>query len=643
MRLTAQPGQFAVVFTLAFCAALALLWATYEPARVNVRWRDGTSSSDRAAVEAELRLTQPRQEDQRTWSYALSDASTDNIRRLVRDPRVEDTHHIDRDRFELARDVAPPPFIGPRWFAAWAALIGAVAVAAVEWARRRLRLRFVLQRALATAAAPVLAIRRVSWMSDALPDSSSAAADVPANSTRIWSTVVTMASAPLVIVLCVALWRSPFPITEIVALLEDVVDQPAASLLSPDTTYYRPLFELALSAFWHAPAPVETKLAGIKLMTIVPVVVMLVAFVWHLGPRTAVEAAAAALAVAVLIGSPGFRDNLEVGLSYTIVGMPLALITWIVLNRERRPWHTPLVVVLTVIAIGFKEQGLVLVSVVLVGWWTAAPGASRGMAVAATVIAICYVALRISATATWEVFEQDVGLGFTELDRFTAAARFGEFPYWMYAYNGASTIANVLFAEPTRGMFRIVHAAIYDNLQPWHVIHLCSSAALTALIAWWGTRRVSEALRAGWSPESRLFLVTIVVLLASGALSFNYSRDRLGGMAVVFYAAAAFFAVRAAAALISKAPGAVFVAAALVLALLSAAWQTRAVATIEWARAHASGGTRQWLVLVAERRVTFGRRAAYIRIMESMVPQGTASNAARPTRLPEWAHQVLGQ
>ena len=50
-----------------------------------------------------------------------------------------------------------------------------------------------------------------------------------------------------------------------------------------------------------------------------------------------------------------------------------------------------------------------------------------------------------------------------------------------------------------------------------------------------------------WSPESRLFIVATVVVVACGSFSFNYSRDRLGGMAVVFCALAAYAAVRAAA------------------------------------------------------------------------------------------------
>jgi hypothetical protein len=643
MQVSPTSGRLGALFVVVFSTALVAFWASYVPPRVNVRWREGVTPAVRASLEAEHRLTQARNAGDRTWSYAFGDTSTDSIRRLVQDPDVEDTHYIDRSRFTLTSEAAPTPFFGPRWFVGWSALIGAASVGMVVWARRGRwwRLRAMLQRARAASAKALATVRSDVQATDPLL---SQTAVLHANDGRHWTIVAMAVSAPLVLVLCITLWRTPFPITEIVALLEDVTNEPTAVLLSPDTTYYRPLYHLTLSSIWHSGTSLETRLAAIKLATIVPVVVLLLGLIWHVRPRTAAEAAAAIFAVGVLAGSGGFRDNLEIGLNYTIVGMPLALIVWILLNRERRAWHTPLVIVLTLVAIGFKEQGLVLIPIVVVGWWTGAPGANRSMAAAATLIGVAYVVFRLSATGTWEAFEQDVGLGFSEMDRFTAAARFGAFPYWMYAYNGASTIANVLFAEPTRGVFRIVHAAVDDGLEPWHVMHLFSSVVLTAVIAWWGLGSLKSAVRSQWSLESRLFVVMVVVLLASGLLSFNYSRDRLGGMAAVFYALAAFFTVRTAAARISRGPGFLFATVALLLMLVAGAWQLRAIATVEWARAHAVGNNqREWFVLLPERRVTFARRTTYIEIMESMVAQGTDAAAPRPTRFPAWAHRILGQ
>jgi len=43
----------------------------------------------------------------------------------------------------------------------------------------------------------------------------------------------------------------------------------------------------------------------------------------------------------VLVGTPGFRDNLELPLIYTTVGMPLLLIVWILVESKHRWWHPP--------------------------------------------------------------------------------------------------------------------------------------------------------------------------------------------------------------------------------------------------------------------------------------------------------------
>src|SRR5262249_44533045 len=143
-----------------------------------------------------------------------------------------------------------------------------------------------------------------------------------------------------------------------------------------------------------------------------------------------------------------------------------------------------------------------------------------------------YVAFRLHWRGHWPLFEQSMGLGFSILEPRDAVARFGSFPYWMYAYNSASTMSNVLFAEPTSGLFYITRNLRYGGLETWEVVNLGSSLSLTALIIWWGVRSFREPDGRAWSLESRTFVAMVVVLLACGVLSFDYSRDRLGGMVV---------------------------------------------------------------------------------------------------------------
>jgi hypothetical protein len=462
------------------------------------------------------------------------------------------------------------------------------------------------------------------------------------NGPWVWTTVVLAAIAPFIVVLTWILWHTPYPISEAVGIFEDLANRPPSQFLVPETSYYRPLFHLSLSALWHNAGSLEATLDSIRLLHIVPVALLLVLFAAHLRPRSALDAACALTAVAVLTGSLGFRDNLEIPLSYTIVGMPIALVVWMLVSSAPRLWHAPLIVMLTLVAIGFKEQGLVIVPLIVAAWWMRAPGATRGVAATVTVMAVGYVVLRLAWRGSWPMFEQAVGFGFSEMEPPEAAARFGGFPLPIYAYSSLSTVLNVLLSEPTRGVFRITQFIVGGYPEIWQLMYLFSSTALTALIAWWGVESLRRARREGWSGDARLFVALIVALLACGALSFNYSRDRLGGMAAVFYALAAFGALRATAERALVARRVWFVAATFALVLLAAAWHARAVASLEIARITSERNQMEWLVRLPERRDRFATRQVYLDIMHAMRDQGARPDAPRQTRYPRLVRRTLG-
>jgi hypothetical protein len=344
------------------------------------------------------------------------------------------------------------------------------------------------------------------------------------------------------------------------------------------------------------------------------------------------------------VGSPGFIDNLELPLSYTIVGMAAALLVWMLLERDRRAWHGPAIVALTLVAIGFKEHGLVLVPLVMVAWWVGSPGVGRATAATVAGIGVSYVVFRLSLhDSSLPLFEQEIGLGFGSLSPSEAEDRFGAFPLWIYAYSAASTVATVLFAEPTSGVFRILRALSEGQPQSWHFVHLVSSGCLTALVVWWGGGTMVRVVDRKWSPEARLFIVTIVVLVACGSLSFNYSRDRLGGMAVVFYALAAYAAVRAAANRATHAPPAIAAVTALVLLLIAGSWQLRAISAIEFGRNRAMTVQLDWMTELYPQRVEYADEPEYLRIMREMTDQSTDPTANKYTPYPRWMVAMLGE
>ncbi len=468
--------------------------------------------------------------------------------------------------------------------------------------------------------------------------------DVEPRRARFWTAVAAGVALPAVAILCFTLWRAPYPITDSIGHFEDVARRPASSFLLPTSSYYRPLFYMTLSAVWHAAPTIADALTTIRFLHIIPIVLLVLLLLLHVRPRTPVDAAAATLGVAALLGTGGFRDNLELPLSYTIVGMPVVLAVWMLIERERRVWHPAAILALALIAIGFKEHGLVVVPLIVAAWWLGSPGATRTMAAAATVGAIAYVVLRLYFhDARLPMFEQDVGLGFTRVPASDAEARFGAFPLGIFAYSAASTIANVLFAEPTDGIFRIVQAIRNGESEPWQVVQVASSLVLTALVVWWGFGTLRRGEDRRWSPDARLFLVMLVVLLATGALSFNYSRERLGGMAVPLYAVAAFHAARAAALRASRVSTPIAAAMALVLLLLATGWQLRVVHTLETTRQRAINTEREWSLHYPARRAEAAHRTVYAGIMDAMLPQGTDPRAVRRTRYPRWIVRMIGE
>src|SRR5829696_125203 len=85
-----------------------------------------------------------------------------------------------------------------------------------------------------------------------------------------WTIFAAVAALPYVLLLGITLWRTPYPLSEAVALFEDAVQRPPTFFLKPTTSYYRPLFQVTMSWLWHDPLSVEAKLSAIRLLHIVP-------------------------------------------------------------------------------------------------------------------------------------------------------------------------------------------------------------------------------------------------------------------------------------------------------------------------------------------------------------------------------------
>ena len=65
-------------------------------ARVHVRWQASVTEPVRQSLEARFQLADGQKLDESTWRYDLVDPSRENVRALVSEPAVADTHDIDR-------------------------------------------------------------------------------------------------------------------------------------------------------------------------------------------------------------------------------------------------------------------------------------------------------------------------------------------------------------------------------------------------------------------------------------------------------------------------------------------------------------------------------------------------------------------
>jgi len=90
-----------------------------RPAFVHVRWSLSVDDTARAQLERTYHLAQPELKEPRTFAYSLTNLSGENIRRLVLDPAVEDTHNIHRTQFRVGYFSPRLPYITPHpWFPA---------------------------------------------------------------------------------------------------------------------------------------------------------------------------------------------------------------------------------------------------------------------------------------------------------------------------------------------------------------------------------------------------------------------------------------------------------------------------------------------------------------------------------------------
>ena len=254
-------------------------------------------------------------------------------------------------------------------------------------------------------------------------------------------------------------------------------------------------------------------------------------------------------------------------------------------------------------AVTFAVASLTLESGVLV-WVTAAAAwmvglrgiSGRGI-VAMTLLFAGYGYLRFGYlhVGVPTMLERSSGFLLERLDPQELQRRFAQHPGLLYAYNVLCALLSVLFSEPQDGTFSTVRAWLDSRAVPWMYLALGTSVPTTGLIAWAAVNRWRRRARGGLEQGEQLFLIVAAVLVSNACLSFAYVKDDIVSVAGVFYALAAFAAMRDTLEALSRAgrrPMAI--AVAVLVFAVSSGWAIRSFGVQYRLRAHDFRQRNEW-------------------------------------------------
>lgn len=273
-------------------------------------------------------------------------------------------------------------------------------------------------------------------------------------------------------------------------------------------------------------------------------ILLLVLVVGALKVRTRTDAAVVPITLAVLLGGHTFAGAILEGLPINHF-LTILVCCAAAMNLVRA---TPSLLVdasaiaLMVFAMLTIESGLVLVVVFVSAYLVGYRGVSR-MATASVVLCVlAYMTWRFAWLdgTTPGLDERSAGFGFRVLSTGELMARFGANPWPFRFYNVLSAVSSVLFSEPRGGVWEFVRGIVQGRPEPWRLITVVSSSAVTLLLAVSVWRRIGAWRRGVFATDTDRLLVMFLVVLAANALfAYAYEKDAILGPAGLFYALAA--------------------------------------------------------------------------------------------------------
>ena len=408
---------------------------------------------------------------------------------------------------------------------------------------------------------------------------------------------------------------------------------------SPST--FRPLRYLqarALLAFTEATG--LTYHAVFRGVHVVLLLMLIALFVAAVRVRNAPDLVAFTVAFPILIGIHTFPTMLLEAFPVNhFAEVGVCAMGVFVLAQHQPRWFVPIVAcVLLALSLSVVESGAMVWVTVICCAVAGLPGVNRRTVVATTVVFAGYLLLRqLLGISSPGVGGHGSGFG----DRFYApeelAQRFGAHPLGFMLYNVIGGLASLLFAEPRQGVYALLAAWREGEIHPVVLINMISSAATTALLIWYAAARLPRR-RSGWSDADRAFVAACAAFVVNAAFNAVYIKDEIMSPAGLFYAMAAFVAVRA---LVDSLPTRSVAAISLVTGLLVAIaglWTFRAIGDHYQLRYHAFITRNDWVeVLRPDKHDEWPNNADEFTLTQRIRAEAIRRRTTSPAFMPRWA------
>jgi hypothetical protein len=365
-------------------------------------------------------------------------------------------------------------------------------------------------------------------------------------------------------------------------------------------------------------------------------------FVGALPIETGVDLAAALFALTVFAGLHTFlglvKESYPVNHFLQVVVLVLVAVRLSATPRATvatGAWKDCAAVLAFVAACLTLESGFLVWVALVAGRAAGRRGVSDPAIIAMTVLLVGYGVVRFVWLApNVEAMANASGYLLERLEGSQIRERFGTGLTVFNIYNVFASMATVLFSEPRAGVFVLVRAWSIGDVPPRMWINVASSTLTTVFIAL-SLRRRHEAEKAAD------FAVFGALLAASSIASFAYAKDEIMSVAGVFYAVAAFWAVRDL--LMGGRRAGQTVAVALAVLVAGSGWSIRTIGVNHVLRAQAFAFHNDWAWVPddMQRRGTWPSGAAARKLVLDLRDQSLGMPIVNPWFVPRWADRIF--